>query len=108
MGAAVAAIIVAKERQIVDAFRDVGATSVVTALPLDQVGVDENVGFRRLRMHEVIRESAPGRFYLDEGVWTAVRNTRRRLALILALIAVLLVAFLAVPIVEIMLGIVSR
>jgi hypothetical protein len=90
MGAAVAAIIVAKEREIVEAFRDVGATTVATALPLDEVGVDENVGFRRLRMHEVVRESAPGRYYLDEGVWTAVQRTRRRVGLTLAAIAVIL------------------
>lgn len=95
MGAAVAAIIVAKEREIVEAFRDVGATASVTALPLDQVGVDENVGFRRLRAHEVIRETVPGRFYLDEQVWTAVRRTRRRVAMALGTIAVLLAGGLA-------------
>lgn len=90
MGAAVAAVIVAKERAIVEAFRDVGASSIAAALPLDQVGVDENVGFRRLRSHEVIREATPGRFYLDEEVWVAVRHTRRRVATVLLAIVVII------------------
>ena len=57
MGATVAAVIAAKERAIVEAFRDAGATALVTAVPLEQLGVEENVGFRRLRRHEVIREA---------------------------------------------------
>lgn len=89
MGAAVAAVIAAKERAIVEAFRDAGATALVTALPPEQIGVDENVGFRRLRMHEVIREATPGRYYLDEGVWTAVRRTRRRLIVVLLAVVAL-------------------
>lgn len=83
MGATVAAVIAAKERAIVEAFRDAGATALVTAVPLEQLGVEENVGFRRLRRHEVIREAVPGRYYLDEDVWTAVRRTRLRLVMVL-------------------------
>jgi len=90
MGAAVAAVIAAKERAIVEAFRDAGATALVTAVPVDQVGVTEDVGFRRLRRHEVIRESVPGRYYLDEHVWTAVRRTRRRLLTVLLAIVLLI------------------
>lgn len=93
MGATVAAVIAARERAIVEAFRDAGATALVTALPLDQVGVDENIGFRRLRMHEVIREATPGRYYLDEDVWQAVRRTRKRLvAVLLAIVVILVIA----------------
>lgn len=90
MGATVAAVIAAKERAIVEAFRDAGATALVTAVPLEQLGVDENVGFRRLRRHEVIREAVPGRYYLDEDVWTAVRRTRLRLVTVLIAIVVLI------------------
>lgn len=96
MGAAVAAVIVAKERAVVEAFRDVGATALVAALPLDQVGVDENVGFRRLRMHEVIREATPGRYYLDEGVWTAVRRTRRRVMFVMMAVVLILVVGISI------------
>jgi len=90
MGATVAAVIAARERAIVEAFRDAGATALVTALPLEQLGVDENVGFRRLRRHEVIREAVPGRYYLDEDVWTAVRRTRLRVVAVLITIVVLI------------------
>ena len=90
MGATVAAVIAAKERAIVEAFRDAGATALVTAVPLEQLGVEENVGFRRLRRHEVIREAVPGRYYLDEDVWTAVRRTRLRLVAVLITIVVLI------------------
>jgi hypothetical protein len=56
---------------------------------VQDVGISENVGFRRLRRHEVVRETNPGFYYLDEAVWIAVRRTRRRFAL--ALMAILLV-----------------
>lgn len=92
MGAVAVAVIVAKEREIVEAFRDVGATSPERGVTLDQVGVDERIGFRRLRQHAVIREASPGRYYLDEEVWTAVRATRRRVALVLLAIGALLAA----------------
>ncbi len=90
MGAAIAAVIVARERETVDAFRDSGAISPDSALPLGQVGVDDDgLGFRRLHRHAVIREAAPGRYYLDDEVWAAVRNTRRRLMLtMLAIVAI--------------------
>lgn len=90
MGATVAAVIAAKERAIVEAFRDAGATALVTAVPLEQLGVDENIGFRRLRSHEVIREAVPGRYYLDEEVWAAVRRTRLRLVGVLVAIVLLI------------------
>ncbi len=90
MGAAVAAVIMRKERDVVDQLRYMGAVSPTTARPIYDLGVDEDVGFRRLRAREVVREAAPGSFYLDEGVWTAVRRTRRRLALTMAAMAIIL------------------
>lgn len=90
MGAAAAAIIVAKERHIVDRFRDLGVMSSTSARRLDDVGVGEGLALRRLRRHEVIREASPGMFYLDEPVWNAVRNTRRRMVVVVLLIAALI------------------
>lgn len=90
MGATVAAVIAARERAIVEAFRDAGATALVTAVPIEQLGVTEDIGFRRLRSHEVIREAVPGRYYLDEDVWTAVRRTRRRVVAVLLAIVLLI------------------
>lgn len=90
VGAAVAAIILRKERDIVDEFRFAGAISPQSARPIQQIGIDEGIGFRRLRSHEVVRESSPGYYYLDEGVWAAVRRTRHRfLIVVLSVVAIL-------------------
>ena len=86
MGAAVAAIVMRREREIVDAMRAVGATSASSARTLDEAGINENVGFSRLRSGEVLRDAGGGRYYLDELGWTALRRTRRRVAAILLVI----------------------
>lgn len=90
MGApAVAAVILRREREVVDLFRDVGATSPGAARSLNEIGVEQAWPLARLRRRAIIREAAPGRYYLDEEVWTAMRGIRRRMAaVILALIAV--------------------
>ena len=98
MGAAVAAIITMKERQVVEAFERAGATTPESARPFDSLGVDvDGLGMRRLRDRAVIREAAPGQFYLDVEVWQAVRRQRQRLAtVVLLLIVVPLVVLLLV------------
>lgn len=90
MGASVAAVIAAKERGIVAQFRDAGATSPQLARTSLDIGVYENIGFMRLRRREVIREANPGFFYLDEGVWAAVRRTRRRTAIAVVTMVIML------------------
>lgn len=90
MGAAIAAVIMRKERDVIDQLRYMGAISPATARPIYELGVEEDIGFRKLRNREVVREPEPGYFYLDEGVWTAVRRTRRRLILVVLALAVLL------------------
>jgi hypothetical protein len=47
---------------------------------------------KRLHDSAVIREAAPGLYYLDEEVWIAVRRNRRRRALMIG--AVLALIFL--------------
>jgi hypothetical protein len=90
MGApAIAAVILRKERELVDLFREVGATSPATARSLNEVGVEQAWPLSRLRRRAIVREAAPGKYYLDEEVWTAIRGMRQRIVvLILALIAV--------------------
>src|SRR5690349_18100726 len=88
MGAAAAAIVIA-ERRIVEAFENAGATSVGTARPPDEVGVDAlSLSWRRLTNRAIIREALPGSglYYLDQPSWKALRRTRRRLAVVLLLI----------------------
>lgn len=94
MGApAIAAVIVSKEREVVDLFREVGAISPATARSFDEIGVEQAWPLSRLRRRAIIREAAPGKYYLDEEVWTAMRGMRRRMvSLIFGLVA--LVGFL--------------
>lgn len=83
MGAAVAAILMMKEREIVEAFERARATSTDSARPLDTMAIEvDGIGMRRLRDRAVIREAAPGRFYLDVEVWQALRRQRRRLSVV--------------------------
>lgn len=98
MGASVAAAaIMRKERQLVDHFRGIGAVSADTARTLAQLGVDQNIGWRRLVDHAVLRSTPAGTWYLDEPSWMALGRMRRRLALVIAVMgAILLIgAFIA-------------
>jgi hypothetical protein len=90
MGApAVAAVILRKERELVDLFRDAGATSPATSKSLNDVGVIQAWPLSRLRRRAIIREAAPGKFYVDEEVWQAMRGLRQRIVLtLLGVIAV--------------------
>jgi hypothetical protein len=92
MGAAavVAAGLRRREQEVIDDFRAAGATSPATAQPYDAFGLGESLAIRRLRNRAVIREADPGRWYLDEEVWDAVRRTRRRVATVLLSIVVLI------------------
>lgn len=89
MGAAVAAVLIRREKEVVDDFRAAGATSRETAQSYTAIGLGQSLGLKRLRDRAVIREAAPGTYYLDEEVWTAVRRTRRRIATVLLLILAL-------------------
>jgi hypothetical protein len=89
MGAAVAAILIRREKEVVEDFRAAGAISRETAQSYTASGPGPSLGLRRLRDRAVIREAAPGTYYLDEEVWTAVRRTRRRIATVFLLILTL-------------------
>jgi hypothetical protein len=89
MGAAVAAILIRREKEVVDDFRTAGATSRESAQSYAAIGLGQSLGLKRLRERAVIREAAQGTYYLDEEVWTAVRRTRRRVATVFLLILAL-------------------
>jgi hypothetical protein len=81
--------------EVVDDFRAAGALSPPTAQSYTSLGLGESIALKRLRNRAVIREAAPGVFYLDEEVWAAVRRTRRRIAtVVLAMLILLLVGVL--------------
>jgi hypothetical protein len=93
MGAAVAAIIIRKEKDLVAHFRAAGAISPATALTPEALGVHQRIAWERLVIRAVIREAAPGSFYLDEPSWVALRRTRQRLAIVMVVIVVAVAAF---------------
>ena len=96
MGAAViAAAIRRREQQVIDDFRAAGATSPERAQSYTAIGLGESLALKRLHNRAVIREAAPGVYYLDEEVWAAVRRTRRRLVTVfILLLAIFLVGVL--------------
>jgi hypothetical protein len=101
MGAAAAvAIMRRREREVVEDFRAAGAISPATAQSYNAIGLGESMALRRLNDRAVIRESAPGLWYLDEEVWTAVRRTRRRVALAMLTIIVMLFAGVALGLIK--------
>ncbi len=88
MGTTAAAVILIKEKHIVAAFREAGATSGATATTPAALGIAERLAFIRLRQREILREVRPGWFYLDEPSWAALQRMRRRVLVALALAAV--------------------
>lgn len=96
MGAAVAVILV-KERHVAEAFERAGATTPDRAISAQDAHVDESgVGWRRLRDRAIVREVAPGRYYLDVEVWQATRRMRRRRITLVLVIALLITLIMGV------------
>lgn len=59
--------------QHLDAFRLADATAPQRARPLGEVGVTADAALAHLRATGVVREGAPGTFYLDEAALIAQR-----------------------------------
>jgi|SRR5215831_416953 len=96
MGAAAAAIIIKREKDLVEHFRNAGATSAQRARTPGELGVeDDNLIWRILVKGAVIREGAAGAYYLDEPSWEALGRRRRRMAIIIGvfMLALALVTF---------------
>lgn len=92
MGAA-AAVIMRRQRDIVETFRAARATSPATARAAGELGLDENHIFHGLIRRAVIRPTDDGRYFLDEPSWKALRSIRRRAAVIILFVVVLLSVF---------------
>jgi hypothetical protein len=89
---AVAGVLLAQERRMVNRLRTAGAVTPAQARTLEELGITGGVILRRLRERAVVREAGPDRFYLDEPSWEAVRRGRRRAIHVLGVI-VLVVLF---------------
>jgi hypothetical protein len=91
MSAAIVAIL-GKERAVLRAFRQAGATDAASARTLDEIGLRPGLGLRRLRNRAVIRVARPEHYFLDEEVWDAVHRSRRRLTVMIFVAMVLFFA----------------
>lgn len=91
MSAAVIAIL-RKERNVVRAFREAGATGTGSARRLEELELRPGLGFRRLRERAVLRVAAPEHYYLDEEVWAAVRRSRQRVSVVVFIVVLLMLA----------------
>jgi|SRR5436190_20656679 len=101
MGAAVAAAAMRRrEQEVIDDFRAAGATSPDRAQSYTAIGLGDTLALRRLRNRAVIREAAPGVYYLDEEVWAAVRRTRLRLLTVLVILLGILLLGISLGIVK--------
>ena len=78
--AAAAAILIRKEKDIVELYRRASATSVATARTPDDLGIHHRVPFKVLVRRAVLRDAGGDRFYLDEARWQALQVRRRRMA----------------------------
>jgi len=93
MGAsAAAAILIRKQHELVEHFRQAGAVSPSSARSSSDLGVHERLAWSRLVRDGVLREAAQGTYYLDESAWVALGQKRRLLALVLAIFVVALAA----------------
>src|SRR5512140_55089 len=94
MGGAVAVLLI-KERHIVEAFERAGATTPELAREPSELGVDvDGVAWRRLRERAIIRDAAAGRFYVDSGTWQAIRRMRQRMLFTVAALVIALAIFM--------------
>jgi hypothetical protein len=87
MGAVIAAGMIRKQREVVEAYRKAGATSAANARTPGSLGLDSNRAVGQLKEHAVLRETASDAYYLDEPSWGALRRMRQRMALTIGLIA---------------------
>src|SRR6266498_3382015 len=100
MAAGAIAVMRMQEREVVDDFRAVGATSPATARGFEEIGLFSENALARLRARAVIREAEPGRYYLDEEVWSAVRRQRQRMALVMLILVLAGVVLLSLRLVN--------
>lgn len=95
-GAVVAAMRKRAERHMIEALRTAQAFGPDRAIPIVP---DRNMGrlaLRGLLRQNAVRQTSPGFYWLDEPVYAAVRETRKRLAIGVAIIAVVVLAAIAI------------
>lgn len=93
---AVVAVILMKERQVVDAFMRADAITAESARTLDDLGVSAHgAAWRILVDRAILRSPGDGRYFVDVQSWeAAIRTRRRRLLVFLVLFVAIALWFL--------------
>ncbi len=92
MGATAVAVMIRHEKDVVNAFKSAGATSLAAAKPLGALGLYESRHLERLTRHGVIRKGEPGTWYLDEPAWEERGLRRRRIGFMLLAVSLFALA----------------
>jgi hypothetical protein len=74
---------------IQSAFERAGATDASSAKPLQEIGLEEDSVLRSMADRGLVREASPGRWYLDRDAAAEWLASRRRLAVLIAFLAML-------------------
>ncbi|MGC1549041.1 MAG: hypothetical protein WA777_10980 [Rhodanobacter sp.] len=87
-------VMIHKQRAIVRAFEQAGATTVATACRAEQLGLQPGMAWYQLMARAVLRCPGEGRYFLDVANWQRLRRRRRMAAAVVVavLVALLLVA----------------
>lgn len=72
-----AAVVMIRQNRIIEAYRDVGATTPAAAVDPATLDVRKSLPFRALVRRGVLRESEAGRYYLVEREVPLLRARRR-------------------------------
>lgn len=91
-----AALILATDRKIVRRLRAAGAMNAAHAIEFDPPGLVGRARLRRMLSVGAVRETGASRYYLDENNFRAWRVVRRKRALAVVAIMVVLIAMLVV------------
>ena len=91
-----AALILATDRKIVRRLRAAGAINATHAIDFDPPGPVGRARLRRMLSVGAVRETGANRYYLDENNFRAWRVVRRKRALAILAIMVVLTAILIV------------
>ena len=92
MGATAVAVMIRHEKDIVKIFQSAGAVNPGGAKPLGALGLEESRHFARLERNGVIRKGESGTWYLDQAAWTERGLRRRRIAVVLLVVSLFVLA----------------
>ncbi|MFA6229054.1 MAG: hypothetical protein WC617_02620 [Rhodanobacter sp.] len=85
----ITALMMRRQRALVRAFEQVGATSVAQARSAQQMSLSQGMAWQQLVAHAVLRCPGEGRYFVDLPNWQRLQR-RRRITALVVVAAVLL------------------